>query len=181
MRISVASVLFLTIFYSCSNEKKEETPPPAPVSISSVNAFIKGKSFSTYKVGTISNFEMDKENPYQWLDEKKDTTKFMRDYLAGRVKFAIQFVNDSTATLTDDGKTISAIYKLDNKTGEDEKEGIKFRFTYEDKDGEMMPGATDPVIMTSTYIIKGIDAENLLLEAPRELNNRKLAVLMKAK
>lgn len=177
------TLLFIAFFFSCnnnSNEPKQETTdiPATPAGIEAVAKTVIGKNFTAYKIATLSPFEMDKENPYDWLDDKKDTTAFTRNYVAERMKMKLNFINDSTVQLTDEDKITEGTYKLDTLSSEDEKPGIKLRISYSDTSMNF-PGVTEPMIMTSTYTVLGINNESLLLEMPRSFNNRKIAVLMK--
>lgn len=168
---------------SCSPKKKNMLP--APEAVSTVEAFVKGKNLVMDRVGTVSPFadKMDKEKPYRWFDEIKEQNDFGKKYEEERMKFMLQFVNDTLVRITDDGKTWDANYKIDANQGEKEKAGLKLRFSYEDKEGNMnFPGiANEPVIFTSTYYIGGMNDEEIILEAPREFNRNTLAVWMKIK
>ena len=44
----------------------------------------------------------DKNNPYEWFDEIKDTTPFFRNYEKQKRKFEINFIDDSAAKITDE-------------------------------------------------------------------------------
>ena len=174
--------LCTALFISCNSNKTESkqktATPPTPTGVDAVAQTLKGKNYSVDKVATISNFEMDKDSPYDWMDGKKDTTAFTRKFVAERMKMKMNFTNDTAILFTDEEKTIEALYKLDTLTGDDEKSGIKLRVSYLDS-SITFPSFTEPRLMTYTFPVLGINNESLLLETPRSLNNRKIAVLMK--
>jgi len=180
---SLAWFVSLTIiFFSCSsNDQKITTPslPPKPVLPDAVLGIIKGKNYTAEKIATLSPFEMDAKNHYDWFDEKKDTSSFTKTFLKERMGMQLRFKNDSAVSLIDDNKTTEATYKLDTIIKEEEKPGIKLRIRYSDS-SMSFPGVTEPMIMTYTFNVLGIDEKRLLLETPRSYNNRKVATLLKA-
>lgn len=175
----VFSLLLIATIISCSNNKPEETAIPAkPASTDAVMQLIKGEKYTTSKVALISPFAMDKENPYEWMDEMSDTTRLFKNYLKDRMTFSLNFINDTAVVMNDDGKMITGTFILDNKTEEEEKEGVKLRISYADT-SMTFPGSSGPMIMTGTYPVAGADEKSLLLELPRTYNNRKVAALLK--
>lgn len=181
MKVLLFALAVATLVISCSNDKKNETAVPAkPASIDAVKQFVKGKNYQTKRVATVSPFDMDKENPYEWMDEMKDTSTFFKNYLNERMSFTLNFVNDTSVVMSDEGKTINGTFRIDNETKEEEKEGIKLRISYADSSMNF-PGATGSMIMTSTYLVAGADEKSLLLETPRSYNNRKIAALLLVK
>jgi len=174
--------LCTALFISCNSNKTESKQktetPPSPTGIADVAQILKGKNYSVLQVATISNLQMDKDNPYDWMDGKKDTTAFTRKFVAERMKLKLNFTNDTAVSFTDEDKVIEAKYKLDTLIGDDENRGIKLRISYMDS-SITFPSFTEPRTMTYTYSVLGINNEGLLLETPRSLNNRKIAVLMK--
>jgi hypothetical protein len=174
--------LSMTIFFiACKNDQAASIDLLAkPASPDAVYHFVKGKKFDTKHVATLSPFAMDSKDPYEWMDEKKDTSQFSRDYLKERMAFSLHFINDTSITIHDDGKTIDGTYKFDNEISDDEKEGVKLRVSYPDS-SMSFPGMSGPMIMTATYFIAGADEKNLLLETPRSFNNRRIVVIMQAK
>jgi hypothetical protein len=170
------------IIISCTNNSKGTAAmalPSKPASIDAVLNIIKQKNYKAEKIATLSPFEMDKENPYDWFDEKKDTSSFAKRFLNERLSMKLQFKNDTAVLFIEDNKTIEGTYKLDTIINEEEKPGIKFRISYPDS-SMSFPGVTEPMIMTYTFNVLGIDEKNLMLETPRSYNNRKIAVLLKA-
>jgi len=176
-------LLFLAIaaLLSCNSKTSTVIELPAkPASVDAAAKTVKGKSYETKKVAIVSIFEMDKENPYEWMNDMDDTTKHFRDYLKDRMSFSLRFVNDTSVILNEEGKETNATYKFDTETGEDEKEGVKLRISYPD-DSMSFPGIDGPMIMTYSFLVAGADERSFLLETPRSYNKRKIAVLMQAK
>lgn len=183
MKKIIISLVVILCLIACSEKKKENTLP-APDSVSQVVKLVSGKTFVTERIGTVSPFadKMDKEKPNRWFDEEKELNDFAKKYQAEREKFTLQFVNDTLLSITDDGKTWDAIYKIDAEMKNEEKAGSKLRFTYSDKEGTMsFPGVSEPMILTSTYFIAGINDKAIVLETPREFNRSTVVVRMKAK
>lgn len=177
--LSLLSVILF--FTACTNDQPGSMYLPAkPVSTETAYQLVKGKTFDTKYVATLSPFAMDNKSPYEWMDEKKDSSKFSRDYLKARMAFSLQFINDSSILIHDDGKTINGTFKMDSEIFENEKEGLKLRISYPDT-SMSFPGMTEPMIMTFAFLIAGVDEKNLLLETPRSYNNRRVAVLMQSK
>ena len=74
------------------------------------------------------------------------------------------------------------MYKIDEEVKDEEKAGMKFRFRYPDKDGSMsFPGATEPMILTSTYFIAGVKGNAMIVETPREFNRSIVVLWLKGK
>lgn len=182
MQKLITSLFVVSCLIGCS-QKKENTLP-APVSKGDVQKLIAGKTFVTYRTGTLSPFAsgLDKEKPYRWFDEEKELNDFGKKYETERKTFVLQFVNDTVVKITDDGKTWDAVYKIDEEVKDEEKAGMKFRFRYPDKDGSMsFPGATEPMILTSTYFIAGVKGNAMIVETPREFNRSIVVLWLKGK
>ncbi len=169
-------VTFLII--SCGN-KKTTSLPPAPADVNSVVTAIKGKNYKATQLGLISILISDKNNPYEWFDEMKDTTAFFMNYEKQQMKFAIHFINDTVAEVIQDTLVNKAIWKIDNDPKSSETPGIFMRLSIE-KEEAIVPGQTAIYTNTYSYKVLGLDDKKLFLETPNMYNNRKLAVLMKA-
>jgi len=177
MRTTLIIFLAALFIFSCS-EHKPVSLPAKPGSPGTVKNAIQGKLYKTIKAGTLSPFEMDKKNPYEWTDDMKDTSSMFRNFFADRMKFILHFINDTAVNFMDEGKHIEATYSIDSLIKEDEKPGVKLRISYEDKDNSFNMGDMGPVRLTYTYIVAGADDKQLLLETPRSYNDRKVIVLM---
>lgn len=168
------------VIYSCSNEDKPLSIfPDYPASLASVKETVKGKSFSVAEVAIISPFAMDKENPYEWMDGKKDSSAFTMQFRNARLEMKLKFINDSIVSLTDDYKTTEATYRFDTAAGPPKKGNMALLLSIPNAN-MFIPGTTIPMMMTYTYSIHGADDKRLLLETPRSFNNQKVVVLMKA-
>lgn len=183
MKKMIVSLVVFSCLIACS-EKKKENILPAPSSVTEITNLIKNKTFSTERIGTLSPFaaKMDREKPNRWFDEEKELDDFAKEYQIERMKFTLRFVNDTLASITDDGKSWDAVYKIDEEVNNEEKVGVKLRLSYPDKEGAMsFPGATEPMTLTSTFFVAGINANAMVLETPRQFNRSTVVVWMKAK
>src|SRR6185503_19635179 len=129
MRIFIA-ITFLFFVTGCAN-KNDVQLPPAPASTDAIVKTVKGKKYKTSDLALISNLAADKNDPYEWFDDIKDTTAFFRNNEKEKKKLEIKFVNDTTADVTDASGTNKAIWKIDNEPKGDEKPGIFLRLTME--------------------------------------------------
>ena len=181
MRYLLIVFVCAVLVSACSNNEKT-TVPAAPHSISDVSKAIKGKNYKTISLGILSPFEMDTANPVNWNIEKEDTSKFFRDYAVTQLAFTFRFSNDSACTFYDveQKKNVVANYSIDNDASlgyEEEKPGIKIRISY--NDSVELGGTKTGSIMTLSYLVRGINDKELLLETGRSFNNRKLVIWMK--
>jgi hypothetical protein len=174
----IAAISVLIIICSCNNNSSSETTasstlPARPGSIESVQASLKGKNFKAVNAGTVSSFEMDKDNPYEWQDRMQDSTA--KNYMKERMGFRLNFLNDTAVIVFDDNQEKTGTWKIDTTT-EDGMQGMKLRISVMDFTfgNEMMP-------VTYTYVINGISDKQLFLLTPRDFNRRKIVVLMEAK
>jgi len=179
MKYTIFSLLAL-LALSCTDKKETVTIPTAPVSVESIQKEIKDKQYFTSRLALASPFELETKPSYDWMEDMKDTTEFFKNYYSERKKFSLSFLNDTAATIFDDDKTINGTYKIDNEKNEGEKDGFKLRISYVDT-SMSFPGATEPMVMTSSFTITGIDENEIFLELPREYNNRKVLALLKKK
>jgi hypothetical protein len=178
-QLFILSVLALVI-YSCSNSDKPVSRfPDYPASVTSVKETVKGKSFSVAEVATISPFAMDKENPYDWMDGKKDSSDLTMQFRNDRLQMKLKFLNDTLVSLTDDYKTSEVAYRFDTTPGPAKKGNMALLLMIPNP-SMLIPGTTEPMKMTYTYTIHGADDKRLFLETPRSFNNQKVVVLMKA-
>lgn len=165
--------------FACSDKKQTILLPKPPGSIETIQKNITGKQFASSRIALLLPFELNDNPSYEWLDERKDTTSFFQTFLAEREKFRLSFYNDTAVSIFDDNKSVDGIYKIDNKQEEDEKQGFKLRISFIDTSVKFA-GITEPIKMTYTYLVAGIDENNLLLELPRHYNNRKVFTLLES-
>lgn len=176
MRIFIAIALILFVS-GCANKKNVQLPP-APASVDAIVETVIGKKYKTTDLALISNLAADKNDPYEWFDDIKDTTAFFRNNEKEKKKLEIVFVNDSTAEVTDMSGTNKAIWKIDDQPKGEETTGKFLRLMME-KDETLIPGQVGKAIITFSYKLLGIDDKHLFLETPNMFNMRKVAVLMK--
>ncbi|MEP6675138.1 MAG: hypothetical protein ABJA78_08280 [Ferruginibacter sp.] len=182
MRNIMLLIAAVCIFSACSNQDKV-TAPAAPKTVAEVMNSIKGRNYKVDRLGILSSFAMDSANPVNWNIMKEDTSKFFRDYAKTQMTFTINFSKDSTVSFydTDNKKSIKGIYLVDNdaKLGyEEEKPGIKLRLKYQDS--LEFAGGNTASEMTLSYLVRGMNDKELILETGREINSHKLVVWMKA-
>ncbi|MGZ5255940.1 MAG: hypothetical protein ACXWCT_16140 [Flavitalea sp.] len=172
-------VACLFTLMACNNEiteKKSVTRlPPAPASLEAVKGKLVPHAYETEEVGFFQTF-MGRQEPPIWSGDMKDTSKIFRDFVADRKKFSLQFLTDSTVNVVEEGKAIAAQYELEKDTSN----AILLLVKYEDESFSF-PGAEGPMMMTYTYKINGIDDKRILVELPRNYNQRTIAILMKKK
>jgi len=168
----------ILLIIGCGN-KKTANLPPVPASPDAVAAIIKGKKFKTTELALISTLISDKNNPYEWFDEIKDTTTLFRNYEKQKMKFSIHFIDDTSAEITDEAAVNKAIWKTDNDPKSSETAGIFLRLSME-REETIVPGQTGKSTITFSYKVLGLDDKQLFLETPNMFNSRKMAILMKA-
>ena len=139
---------------------------------------IKGKKYTASQLALISTLISDKNNPYEWFDEIKDTTPFFRNYEKQKMKFAIHFLNDTVAEVIEDTLINKASWRMDNDPKSDETQGVFLRLSME-REESVYPGQTGKSTITFSYKVLAIDDKQLFLETPNMFKGRKLAILMK--
>jgi hypothetical protein len=171
----------LPVFFlaaACNNATVKVDLPPAPAQLDSVKKIVTGKKYKTEKLAQISNLVSDKNDPYEWFEEMKDTTAFFRNYRDQRMKFGVQFINDTSITVTDQSGTTNGTWSIDDQPGKDDTPGIFLRVTVMSEE-KLFPGQTGLSTLTSSYKVIGINDKQLFLQTPNMFNMRKIAVLMK--
>jgi len=88
----------------------------------------------------------------------------------------VHFINETEVKLTDNQRNIRAQYQLEK----DASKTVLMKLTFEDKTFSF-PGSNEPMKLTYTYRIRGIDENRLLLETPRQYKYRPVVLLMKKK
>jgi hypothetical protein len=178
MKQFISAIILLVLIFSCT--EKKQSLPPAAESKETINKFIKGKNYKSEKLALLSPFKMDKENPYQWFDEMKDTSAFFKNYEKERMSFSLSFSTDSSAIINDNNKKTSGVVKVEQDTNDEGESGLYIKISYEDQSMNLFPGQTSPMIMTSSYKVLGIDENYILLETPFGFNRNNVIILMKA-
>jgi hypothetical protein len=185
------ALLATVILLSCTENKKEESLPAKPQDVNSVQTLIKGKKYTTQKIGFYDIIIVDGERDVKWIDvAKKQTqlaknpddnfTKMELEPIEEELKFGVQFVNDTAATVFVRDTSFAATYVVNDVVGQyDEvKEGIKIRLTYTDPSFSF--GGGEPMEMTVTYVVIGADDKRLLVQTPRAIDRKPLISLLKA-
>ena len=177
MRIFTIVALFTFFIISCGN-KKTASLPPAPVSADSVAKKIIGKKYKAADLALISTLISDKNNPYEWFNEIRDTTPFFKNFEKQRLKFGLNFINDSIVEVTDETAMKKATWRIDDQPKSQETAGIFLRLTLP-QDEQVVPGQTGNSTITFSYKVLGMDDKQLFLETPNVFTMRKVAALMK--
>ncbi|MCR6718952.1 MAG: hypothetical protein NVV59_01400 [Chitinophagaceae bacterium] len=175
------SVLLLSslIITACGSEKMAALPDP-PTSAKQVDAFVKGKNYDVVKVGFYGMLTVNDKSEMEWIDTTvtKDgtTLSVMREL----DEFELHLGTDTTATVISKGNSFPATWLIDDKEDSfmNEAKGIRLRVAYTDPDFSF---GGNPTKVTFSYVVKGINENEILLELPRDINRRKLVALMKAK
>jgi hypothetical protein len=179
MKLIALLLPFIVFAAACTNSKTVQVDlPPAPANIDSVKKIVAGKNYKTEKLAQISNLVADKNDPYEWFEEMKDTTPFFKNYQVQRMKFGVQFTNDSVAVVTDEKGTNQGLWSLDDQPGKDDTPGIFLRIAVSSEE-KLFAGQTGATTMTYTFKVLGLSEKQLFLQTPNVFNMRKIAVLMK--
>ena len=171
----VAIIYFFVV--GCGNTKTVNLPP-VPTSADAVSKAIKGKKFKTAELALISSLEADKNNPYEWFDEIKDTTPFFKNYEKQKLKFELDFGNDTIAIIRDESGINTANWKIDDQPKSDETAGLFLRLSVFN-DEKLIPGQIRASMITFSYKVLGINDKELFLQTPNMFKMKKVAVLMK--
>lgn len=185
------ALLATVMLLSCTENKKEESLPAKPQDVNSVQTLIKGKKYTTQKIGFYDIIIVDGERDVKWIDiaeKKKQLAKNTNNMTAQteltaaerELKFAVQFVNDTAATVFSNGTSIPATYAVDNIVDDygNDKESVKIRLTYADPSFSF--GNELASEMTFTFLVVGADEKSLLLQTPRTINRQPLISLLVA-
>ena len=179
--------LFATVMLlSCTENKKEDSLPAKPKDVNSVQTLIKGKKYTTQKLGFYDIIIVDGEKGVKWIDiaAKKKERKAPNDIelkaIEEEMQFGVQFVNDTAATVFVRDTSFAATYVVNDVVGQYDqvKEGIKIRLTYTDPSFSF--GGGEPMEMTVTYVVIGADDKRLLVQTPRTIDRKPLISLLKA-
>ncbi len=184
------ALLATIMLFSCGQDKKDSLPVK-PQDLNSVKTLIKGKKYTTQKTGFYGTIAVNDETTVNWIDiaeKKKQLAKNTNNMTAQteltaaerELKFAVQFVNDTAATVFSNGTSIPATYAVDNIVDDygNDKESVKIRLTYADPSFSF--GNELASEMTFTFLVVGADEKSLLLQTPRTINRQPLISLLVA-
>ena len=93
------------------------------------------------------------------------------------MSFSLNFLNDTAVIVFDEGQEKQGTWKVDTITNGEEPTGVKLRISHMD----LGFGSNDSMKVTYTYPVSGMNDKQLLLLTPRDINRRKVVVLMEAK
>ena len=172
MRVMRFALVFLLPFMQCN--KANSYLPKEPQSVAEARSQLMKGVFTVEQVGLGSAGIMDE--PLQWMNEQTDTAKDEQRFIKDRKSLALHFINETEVALTDNQRNIQAQYQLEK----DATKTVLMKLTFEDKTFSF-PGSNEPMKLTYTYRIRGIDENRLLLETPRQYNYRPVVLLMKKK
>jgi hypothetical protein len=173
-------VLALSVLASCGgtkNEKKSNRdlmPAKAP-SVASARSTFKNAGYKVEDVGFIRTF-MGEEDPATWSADMNDTSSHFRNFVDDRKNFSLSFLNDTTVKMIDDKKEVEAFYELEK----DSTGAVLLLVKYEDAEFSF-PGSDEPMMVTYTYKIRGLDENNMFVETPRSYNQKAVVLLMNKK
>lgn len=186
----VAALFATVILFSCVENKKDSLPPK-PQDVNSLKTLVKGKKYSTQKAGFYSNLTVNGQTDMDWIDiaeKKEQLTKDPNNITAEtelkaverEMKFAVQFVNDTLATVFSNDASFPATYTIDDVVDDysKDKESIKLRLRYADPSFAF--GNEPAMEMTYTFVIDGADDKNLLLQTPRTINRQPLIIWLQS-
>jgi hypothetical protein len=91
MRILPIIALLVFFVIGCGNPKNVQLPQ-APSNSDAIVKIVKGKKYKTTDLALISKLTADKNNPYEWFEDVKDTTAFFRNYEKQKKKFIRSWV-----------------------------------------------------------------------------------------
>lgn len=176
---------FFFVLTACNQASPEKISlPDPPAGAEQFSTLVTGKTFSVQKAGTFSAFRFDesKEKQATWLDPKKDTSRFLRDFQDQIGKFQLAFRTSDSLEFEMEGKMINAGWQAVDMTDEKGNKETQLKVSYPTAGFSFgQTGNAEPMIMTITYKVLGADNKQLFLETNRTLNRNQVVVLMEAK
>lgn len=184
----VLALLATIMLFGCGQDKKDRLPAK-PENLNSVKALIMGKKYTTQKTGFYGTIGVNDERTVNWIDiaeKKRQLAKDSNNLTAQseleaaerELKFAVQFENDTAASVFSNGTSMPATYVIDNLVDAygNGKESLKIRLTYADPSFSF--GNEPASEMTFTFLVEGADEQSLLLQTPRTINRQPLISLL---
>lgn|GEM_PF-5353906 len=165
---------------ACKNVSKPGLPA-APAAAADVKNSIMGKSYTVETIGLLSPFHGD--SSINWDILKEDTTAFFQKWAKEQMIFTAAFSKDSSSDFYTpfDKKKTTGTYAVDTdpNLGYDEpRPGIKLRLRYLGSMG--FSGDTTQSMMTLSFLVRGVNDKELVLETGQSFNNRPVVVWMKS-
>jgi hypothetical protein len=166
------------LFVGCSAPGTKALPP-APASVAQTLAWLQGRTLSVQKAGFYGALTVNDNTEINWIDTAVQAEPIIKETVRELGNWSMRLGSDSTIVINSKGSSYQGRYKLDDQPQEGEKPGIRLRVTYVDPTFSF--GGSEPMEVTYTYLVKGIDAKEMLLELPREINRQKLLALMEVR
>ncbi len=186
----LTTVCLTLLLCSCVQNKKDKLPAK-PESLSSVKTLVQGKKYTTQKTGFYGSLTVNGQTEMNWIDlseKKKQLAKDSNNITAEaelkaaerEMKFGVQFVTDSTATVFSNDASFPATYTIDNVVDDysKDKESVKLRLRYADPSFAF--GNEPAMEMTFTFLVQGANDTYLLLQTPRTINRKPLISLLQS-
>lgn len=178
--ISVLSLLFLVIVIApaCKTGSKKTIPPP-PVSVAQTQNWLQGRTLHVIQTGFYGPLTVNGQTEIEWIDTTANALPLITETVREVGNWTVALGSDASVLVTSKGNSFKGSYKIEDTPEEGETPGIRLRLTYVDP--SLKFGNSEPMEVTYTYLVKGINAKELLLELPREINGKKLLGLMEIK
>jgi hypothetical protein len=173
--VAVGSILLIG---ACNSEKIAALPDP-PASAKQVEALVKEKKFSVKELGFYGALTVNDKTEMEWIDTTQEPNSMVKNVYKEVVNWEIHFGKDSSGTVVSDGSPYASRWWVDDQPDSEETPGIRIRCSYTDP--KFSFGTAEPMEITFSYLVKGINENQLLLELPRDINRRKLIALMQLK
>lgn len=170
--------LAAVLFAGCGDPGTKALPP-APASVAQTLAWLQGRTLTVQKAGFYGSLTVNDNTEINWIDTSAQAEPLIKETMRELGSWSLKLGADSAVVVNNKGASYQGRYKVDDQPQEEEKPGIRLRVTYVDPTFSF--GGSEPMEVTYTYMIKGIDAKELLLELPREINRKKLLGLMEVK
>ena len=165
----------MIVLVACSmNGGTASELPPAPGSVDATRKTLQKNTYTVEDVGFIRTF-MDKEDPVKWSGDRDDTTTMYKEFVADRKKLQLEFLTDSSLTISDSKQKYDALYSLEKDTSA----AVLLNIKYADPDFSF--AGSEPSVATFTYTIRGISDQQLYLRTPHSYNEQAAVVVMKKK
>lgn len=165
-------------FAGCNNSEKN-TLPPAPASVTQTLAWLQGRTLTVQKAGFYGSLTVNNNTTINWIDTTSKSEPLVKETVRELSNWNLRLGTDSTVVVNSKCDSYKGHYKIDDQPQEGETPGIRLRVTYPDPTFSF--GGSEPMEVTYTYLVKGIDAKEMLLELPREINRQKLLALMEVR
>ncbi|NCT73141.1 MAG: hypothetical protein GXC78_01310 [Chitinophagaceae bacterium] len=166
------------LLIGCKDEGTKALPP-APSSVAQTLAWLQGRTLTVQKAGFYGALTVNNNTTINWIDTTDKAEPLVKETVRELGNWNLRLGTDSSIVVNSKGDSYTGYYKVDDQPQEGETPGIRLRVTYPDPTFSF--GGSEPMEVTYTYLVKGIDAKEMLLELPREINRQKLLALMEVR